>query len=244
MAGGMQQETVEELEARFRAAKDVVERSHCQVMWLLAKGHSTADVAEIVALSPRWVNALARRYEAEGVEALGDRRRRNARSETAPVGRRPGGAARATEDPAGRRRAVERAEGRALDRGAAGAGARTCAARLGGAEEDRLVDPGAAAAEPEGGGARGAGGVQKKLGEVVAEEREKTVLPVELWATDEHRLGLKPVRRRVWAPVGERPRSRSATTASSGSTSPPSSRRRAARRSGTSPTASTSRSSR
>ncbi len=78
MAGGMQQETVEELEARFRAAKDVVERSHCQVVWLLAKGHSTADVAEIVALSPRWVNALARRYEAEGAEALGDRRRRNA----------------------------------------------------------------------------------------------------------------------------------------------------------------------
>lgn len=29
--------------------------------------------------------------------------------------------------------------------------------------------------------------------------------PVEVWATDEHRLGLKPVRRRVWAPVGERP---------------------------------------
>ena len=75
---GRQQETVEELEARFRAAKDVVERSHCQVVWLLAKGHSTAEVAEIVALSPRWVNALARRYEAEGAEALGDRRRRNA----------------------------------------------------------------------------------------------------------------------------------------------------------------------
>ena len=78
MAGGMQQETVEGLEARFRAAKDVVERSHCQVVWLLAKGHSTADVAEIVALSPRWVNELARRYEAEGADALGDRRRRNA----------------------------------------------------------------------------------------------------------------------------------------------------------------------
>ena len=29
--------------------------------------------------------------------------------------------------------------------------------------------------------------------------------PVEVWATDEHRLGLKPVRRRVWAPVGQRP---------------------------------------
>ena len=29
--------------------------------------------------------------------------------------------------------------------------------------------------------------------------------PVEVWATDEHRLGLKPIRRRVWAPVGQRP---------------------------------------
>jgi transposase len=28
---------------------------------------------------------------------------------------------------------------------------------------------------------------------------------VELWATDEHRIGLKPVLRRVWAPIGQRP---------------------------------------
>ena len=28
---------------------------------------------------------------------------------------------------------------------------------------------------------------------------------VEMWAEDEARLGLKPVVRRVWAPVGERP---------------------------------------
>lgn len=77
MAGRAQQLTVEELEERFRAAKDVIERSHCQVIWLLAKGHSTAEVAQIVALTPRWVNKLARRYEAEGADALGDRRRRN-----------------------------------------------------------------------------------------------------------------------------------------------------------------------
>lgn len=29
--------------------------------------------------------------------------------------------------------------------------------------------------------------------------------PVEVFATDKHRIGLKPVKRRVWAPVGERP---------------------------------------
>jgi hypothetical protein len=28
---------------------------------------------------------------------------------------------------------------------------------------------------------------------------------VELWATDEHRLGLKPIIRKVWGPIGERP---------------------------------------
>jgi hypothetical protein len=40
----------------------------------------------------------------------------------------------------------------------------------------------------------------------VAEERAKHPdKPVEVWATDEHRLGLKPIIRRVWAPKGERP---------------------------------------
>jgi transposase len=29
--------------------------------------------------------------------------------------------------------------------------------------------------------------------------------PVEVWAEDEHRVGLKPIRRRVWAPAGARP---------------------------------------
>ena len=29
--------------------------------------------------------------------------------------------------------------------------------------------------------------------------------PVEVWATDEHRIGLKPIIRRVWAPKGQRP---------------------------------------
>lgn len=32
--------------------------------------------------------------------------------------------------------------------------------------------------------------------------------PVEVWAFDEHRLGLKPVVRRVWAPKGQRPLAR------------------------------------
>jgi transposase len=68
---------IDDLEARFRAARDVVERTHCQVVWLLARGYTVADVAELVAMTPRWVNALARRYERDGIDALGDRRRHN-----------------------------------------------------------------------------------------------------------------------------------------------------------------------
>jgi hypothetical protein len=40
----------------------------------------------------------------------------------------------------------------------------------------------------------------EKLGEAHPEAEA-----VEIWAEDEARLGLKPVMRRVWAPVGERP---------------------------------------
>lgn len=69
--------SLEELAARVRASDDVVERSHCQTIWLLAKGHTTAEVAEVTALSPRWINKLARRYEREGAAALGDQRRHN-----------------------------------------------------------------------------------------------------------------------------------------------------------------------
>jgi len=37
------------------------------------------------------------------------------------------------------------------------------------------------------------------------EEAREPRLPVVVYASDEHRLGLKPVTRRVWAPAGERP---------------------------------------
>jgi hypothetical protein len=46
----------------------------------------------------------------------------------------------------------------------------------------------------------------RKLNEIAAAEAAKHPdKPIEVFATDEHRLGLKPVTRRVWAPIGERP---------------------------------------
>ena len=71
---------LEELEARYRAARDATEARHFQAIWLLAQGRTFVEVAEVLAFVPRWVQELAQRYNAFGPEALGDRRRHNGRA--------------------------------------------------------------------------------------------------------------------------------------------------------------------
>jgi transposase len=70
---------VEELGSRYRAAGDGIAKSHRHAIWLLAKGRGVEEVAEVLAFSPRWVRE---RFEAEGVEGLGDWRARNGRRRT------------------------------------------------------------------------------------------------------------------------------------------------------------------
>jgi transposase len=72
--------SVAELEARYRAARDVTEARHLQAIWLLAQGRTVLEVAEVLAFVPRWVTQLAARYNAFGPEGLGDRRRRNGKA--------------------------------------------------------------------------------------------------------------------------------------------------------------------
>jgi transposase len=71
-----------ELEERFRSAAEPVEGRHFQAIWLLAKGRTFVEAAEVLAFAPRWVEELAQRYNAFGPEALGDGRRRNGRGAT------------------------------------------------------------------------------------------------------------------------------------------------------------------
>ena len=74
--------SVEELEAGFRSAGDARAARHFQVIWLLAKGHTIARVAEVTSFLPRWIGELLARYNARGPTALGDLRRRNAGVDT------------------------------------------------------------------------------------------------------------------------------------------------------------------
>ena len=69
--------SVWELEARYEACQDVTSSRHFQTIYLLAKGHSTREVADITSFGQRWIEQLVERYNAFGPAALGDWRRAN-----------------------------------------------------------------------------------------------------------------------------------------------------------------------
>lgn len=202
---------LEELEACYRAARDATEARHVRAIWLLAQGRTFVEVAQVLAFVPRWVEELAARYNAFGPEALGDQRRRNGRAASllteAVLTALSERVRRPPEDGglwSGPKVAVWMARHLGLARLHP---QRSIAPRsTGGPEANRLVARGAAAAAATRGDARAACGLQGGLDAAVAQAKAAHPdRPIEVWAEDEHRLGLKPIRRRVWTPVGQRP---------------------------------------
>lgn len=66
--------SIAELEKRYRSCTDAVERSHCQMIWLLAQGRSTQEVTEVTSYSRNWIYELVRSYNQQGPDALLDYR--------------------------------------------------------------------------------------------------------------------------------------------------------------------------
>ena len=193
------------LERRYRRARDPVERSRWQVVRLLAQGRGTAEVAAATGYSVPWARQLARRYREGGPAALGDRRHAN-----------PGAAPLLA--PAQRERLRAALGGPAPD-GGLWTGRKVAAwmaAELGrpvGAQRGwewlrrlgfspQRPRPREARADPAAQAAFKGGGLQAEVDAVAAAHPGAAVT---VWAEDEHRLGLLPVARRVWAPRGERP---------------------------------------
>ena len=69
--------SVEELEKHYRQAKDGVESRHYQIIWLLAQGKHTEEVAALSGYSRSWIYELVWGYNRIGMEALGDKRHQN-----------------------------------------------------------------------------------------------------------------------------------------------------------------------
>src|SRR5258706_3209063 len=58
--------SVDELERRYRAAKEPNERSWWQILWLLSQGHTAVQIAAVTGYSAYWIGQIAKRYNTEG----------------------------------------------------------------------------------------------------------------------------------------------------------------------------------
>jgi transposase len=194
----------DELHRLYKEAKDATERTHLQIIWLLTSGRSAQFVAEVTGYTPRWISVLVGRYNEAGVAGLGDQRQFN-----------PG--ARPLLDASQRQSLRDSLEapppdyglwtGRSVAQWIAGMLGRLVSPRRGTEALRRLgftrqvPRPQHAEADPL------AQEVFKAhfRRRVQALQQEEPGTPLEVWAMDEHRVGLKPVLRRVWAPRGCRP---------------------------------------
>jgi transposase len=84
------------LEGLYRKASDAVLRTHLLMVWRISLGDSVEEVARMGGYSGKWVREIQRRYEAGGVDALGDRGHGN-----------PGAKERALLDEAGEEELLE-----------------------------------------------------------------------------------------------------------------------------------------
>ena len=62
-----------ELEQRYRQSNDGVARSQWQIICLLAQGFSTQQVVQATSYFAAWIRTIARRYNADGPDGIGDR---------------------------------------------------------------------------------------------------------------------------------------------------------------------------
>src|SRR5258706_5797304 len=58
--------SVDDLERRYRAAKEPNERSWWQILWLLSQGHTAVQIAAVTGYSAYWIGQIAKRYNTEG----------------------------------------------------------------------------------------------------------------------------------------------------------------------------------
>ncbi len=67
----------DDLERRYRQSRDPVERTHWQMLWLVAQEYPCPAVAAMVGYSADWVRTIVHRYNAAGPDGVRDRRQAN-----------------------------------------------------------------------------------------------------------------------------------------------------------------------
>ena len=204
--------TNDDLHDRYRRTHDPVERSHWHFLWLLAGGMTATAVAAVTGYSAYWIGQIARRYNTDGPDGVRDRRHAMCAGRPEPLASQVAelGAAVAGSPPNG-----DRWCGRTVAAWLSERLGRRFSRQLGWRSLRRL---GARWLKPR---PRHVQADLQAQAEFKAHLRPllrqvATAFPratVELWAVDEHRIGLKPILRKVWTlPTlpGQRPQRPSA----------------------------------
>jgi transposase len=196
--------STDELGTRYRRAQDPIERSHWHFLWLLARGFTAKAIAHITGYSAYWIGQIARRYNARGSEGIKDRRRLARPHKQLLTTAQHEELHAALSGPAPQH---DRWNGRTVAAWMAQRLGRTIRRQLGWVYLRRL---GARLWMPRPRHVRAdlqaqvdfKARLRPLLREVATAFPQATV---ELWAVDEHRIGLKPILHKVWSLGGQRP---------------------------------------
>jgi transposase len=196
---------IEELEGRYRSTNDPVERSRWHFLWLLARGLTAKVIASITGYSAYWIGRIARRYNEHGPNGVKDLRHQSrpsmpllsAAQQDALAAALAAGGAPEGDRWSGRTVAawISQRLGRRVGRQLGWTYLRRLGARL------RMPRPRHVQADPQ-----AQADFKQRLRPLL--RAVATAFPlatVELWAVDEHRIGLKPILRKVWTLPGQRP---------------------------------------
>jgi len=74
--------TVDNLERRYRAAKEPHEHSWWQILWLLAQGRTATELAGVTSYSAYWIGQLTKRYNERGPAGMHNRQHTTSRRAT------------------------------------------------------------------------------------------------------------------------------------------------------------------
>src|SRR5712664_2276701 len=66
--------SVDELERRYRAAKEPNERTWWQLLWLLAQGRTATELCAVTGYRAYWIGQIAKRYNEQGPAGMYNRR--------------------------------------------------------------------------------------------------------------------------------------------------------------------------
>src|SRR5258707_7098920 len=66
--------SVDELERRYRTAKEPNERTWWQILWLLAQGPTATELSGVIGYRAYWIGQIAKRYNEEGPTGMQNRR--------------------------------------------------------------------------------------------------------------------------------------------------------------------------